>query len=80
MSEVDKYVPSLGGPNAVLKVSISSPVLRMASLASCRPATAVECDVSTLLVCQYCVVLACAIEQRVLAVRVCQWGFVGHVS
>ena len=27
VSEVDKYVPSLGGPNAVLKVSISSPVL-----------------------------------------------------
>ena len=26
-SKVDKYVPSLGGPNAVLKVSISSPVL-----------------------------------------------------
>ena len=27
VSEVDKYVPSLGGPNAVLKVSISSPIL-----------------------------------------------------
>ena len=52
---------------------------RMASRASCRLATAVACDVSTLLVCRYRVVLTCVIEQHVLAIWVCRWGFVGHI-